>query len=197
MRADGSSRVLVVVPHPRYTGVLALDGMGIVPGSLVTWDMRAVRAERHLVLELAERVGQAIQHTRPAVVVLGAPAHERPDAARLRAALERELARRGVQAQPPASSETAQVLFAGCRDLGEARDRLLSWFVLPELERRARSGSSGDWYWRNVWHAAAIAVAVLIERRPLAAAALARPAALGEPAFSRLLRDRLSLLESP
>jgi len=172
-----SVRVLALVLHPGCSGHVVVDGYGVVPRS---FRMRRVSQHRvrYKARALRRLLTQIVRRFAPTRAVLGVSRRDdrasqalRAEASRVFDSLRLPFVIRGVHLGVSLVVRGAR----GDRPNTLAR-RLVEGFT-PELAPHLEQTEAVAWYHRAAWHSTALAIAELVERAPMAAAALARPGA--------------------
>ncbi|TAK32761.1 MAG: hypothetical protein EPO40_01665 [Myxococcaceae bacterium] len=172
-----SVRVLALVLHPGCSGHVVVDGYGVVPRS---FRMRRVSHHRvrYKARALRRLLTQIVRRFAPTRAVLGVSRRDdrasqalRTEASRVFDSLQLPFVVRGVHLG-------VALVVRGAR--GDRPNTLATRLVegfTPELAPHLEQTEAVAWYHRAAWHSTALAIAELVERAPMAAAALARPAA--------------------
>ncbi len=181
------ARVLCITLRAGSVGHAVLDGFGILDGAFFTsrFDHLAPRRRFNWLLQL---VRTSFARFHPTRVVLGLPESRHSEKRSLAKRLAQRLASLGVRVSIRRLRDAALILVAE-RRLGTAKElaaKLAEHFV-PELALMRDRSTRRAWYWRPAWFALAIALAVLVERHPRVAAALAQPSAFLLEPFRRAL----------
>ena len=91
------TRVLAVLPAPRFTGFAVLDGMGIASTGFASWNLRAARSDAERVLLLRKRLAAALSRFHPTVVVVGIRNWKSAAATEMQEAAEQIALRHGIR----------------------------------------------------------------------------------------------------
>ena len=183
------SRVLALVPAPRYAGHAVLDWTGLVDGSFATWNLKPGRADTEQIQLFLTRLHRSFRRYRPAVLVLGLPRFddERLHSIRQTAA---DLAKRYCVPVVTRRVDDARQLLIG-RMRGDRLDALVDRLArgfFPELAAVRTTGEARRYY-RHAFSAAAVALHELVVRAPLSAAVIARDDAFAMGRFSAALAE--------
>lgn len=178
-------------------GHAVLDGYGVPAHSFFTSRLdhlpRAARAAC-----IARLLARSCARFHPTRVVLGLPGPVRADRLALAERLRRTLRAHRIPVSTKRLRDGAALVVRRVRYrmAKELVDGLAQHFV-PELATRRPGAHRRAWYWRPAWYAVAVALAVLTEHHPFAAAALARPSAFRLPAFRAALTKSAARLTPP
>ena len=183
------ARILCITLRDGSVGHAVLDGFGVAERSFFTrrLDHLRPRARYHAIVRL---LCESCRRFRPGSIVIGLPVAPQPARVSLAARLARRVARLRVSVSVRHLRDAACLLVERVRVgmMGELIENLARHFV-PDLSVYLPRTRSSPQYWRAAWYALAIALAVLVERHPVTAAALAQPGAFQLQAF-RLALDR-------
>lgn len=188
------TRVLAVLPAPRFTGLAVLDGMGIVPGGFASWNLRSARNSTDRILVLRKRLDVALSRFRPTVVVVGIPNSRSATGAGMREAA-RQIA-------------LARDLPVVCRFVVESRKLLLGWprgnaqnALARQLVRGFfpglaawKKGVNSSRYRCHAFSALALALHELALRAPLSAAAISNAEGLNMSEWNAFLAEQARTL---
>lgn len=178
-----SPRVLCLTLRSGSVGHAVVDGFGVTPRSFFTSRFdHLVRRDR--LRAIVRLLLSSYQRFRPTYVVLGLPGRLHPERSRFAERLKQHLERLGITAIMKRLRDAAALFVARVRYRmsDELVNQLATHFVpdhVPGVPReRARAPHR-----RPAWYAVAVALAVLVEHHPRAAAALAQPSAFSIGTF--------------
>lgn len=175
-QAADRTRILALVLHRRYSGLVILDRSGLV--SFVTWNLRRFATDARCVAAVDRFLTRAVRQYRPAQVVLGIPSRDDRSGEKLRRAAMTACARLRTPCVVRDVDSARQLLGpTQTRGLRKLPERIVRGFF-PELADEAALGYERDRYRRGAWHAAALAIRELAERHPRSAFAVAGTDAL-------------------
>lgn len=183
------ARVLAVVPTPRFAGFAVIDSRGLAPNGFATWSLRITKTDEGRFRSFTRRILRSIRQYQPAVLVLGIPRFDSAKSRMLRevAASLASTCDVPVLVQPVAD---ARRLLLG-RNRGQFQcalaDRLTRGFF-PELAT-VRSDATSERYRCHAFEAVALGLCELVDRAPLAAAAVAKTEAFGMGNFNAAIEE--------
>lgn len=170
----GRHRILAFVLHRGVSGHAAVDGFGVVEGSVST--LRLGRRIDRDPLALARTVERCVRRFAPSLVVFSFERSARPVSCDLLAEAEALLRARGVPTVRRSASAARRLLLG---DQPNAKHFALATLVVeafaPELDVRLPRTSKDREHTRPMWGAVALAVQELVHQAPRAAVALLRP----------------------
>ena len=184
------TRVLAVLPAPRFTGVAVLDGTGIVPGGFASWNLRSSRTSADRTSVLRKRLVAAISRFRPTVVVVGTPTCQPAAAREMREAVQQIALARGLPVVERLVVESRKLLLG--RPGGSAQDALARQLIrgfFPALSAW-KKGANSSRYRRHAFSALALALHELALRAPLSAAAISNAEAYNVCGWNALLAEQ-------
>ena len=194
MPQEESSRIVALHIAPRFSGVVALDGFGVLEGGFRSWNGRMHRSIDRKARSLFLHVERLIRTHRPACIVLALTAFEAPSAFWLRKEI-RLLAAALIPALPVEECHVrdARILLLGrVRGRGDnALPRAIVRGFFPDLAQFVGKDRADQRYRNPAFEAAAVAIATLVVRKPLSAAALALPAAFDSRPLTETLAHAL------
>jgi hypothetical protein len=185
-------RVLCLTVRAGSVGHAVLDGFGVAEGSFFTsrLDHLAHASRFHALVRLLR---SSCRQYHPTQIVLGLTGRLCAERVALAERIARRVAHLGITVTVKRLRDAAEMLVDRVcyRMCDELVSRLSKHFV-PEVRPVVVHGDAQAWYWRPAWYALAIALADLLERHPLVAAALAQPSAFSLYPFREALRSALS-----
>jgi hypothetical protein len=184
------TRVLAVLPAPRFTGLAVLDGTGIVPGGFVSWNLRAAQNDAERILILRKRIGAALSRFRPTVVVVAIRNCKSAAAAEMRDAVEQIALVHGIPVVCRFVVEARKLLLG--RPGGSAQNALARQLVRGFFPGLAawKNGANSSRYRCHAFSALALALHELALRAPLSAAAISNVEALNVRAWNEFLAEQ-------
>ena len=184
------TRVLAVLPAPRFTGLAVVDGTGIVPGGFASWNLRAAKSEAERILILRKRLVSTLSRFRPTVVVVGIRNCMSATSAEMREVVEQIALAHGLPVVFRRVVESRRLLLG--RPGGDARNALARQVVcgfFPGLAAWRKGGNSSR-YRCHAFSALALALHELALRAPLSAAAISNAEALSVCAWNEFLAEQ-------
>ena len=184
------TRVLAVLPAPRFTGVAVLDGMGIVPGGFASWNLRGAKSEAERLLILRKRLVSALSRFRPTVVVFGIRNTKSAAAAEMRKTLEDVALAYRLPVVHRRVVESRKLLLG--RSGGDAKNALARQLVRGFFPRLAawKKGVNSSRYRCHAFSALALCLHELALRAPLFAAAISNAEALRVCGWNAFLAEQ-------
>jgi hypothetical protein len=184
------TRVLAVLPAPRFTGFAVLDGMGIVSGGFASWNLRAARSDAERILVLRKRLAAALSRFHPTVVVVGIRNWKSVAATEMQAAVEQVALRHDFPVVRRPVVDSRKLLLG--RPGGSAKNALAHQLVRGFFPRLAawKKGANSSRYRCHAFSALALCLRELALRAPLSAAAISNAEALSVSGWSAFLAEQ-------
>jgi hypothetical protein len=184
------TRVLAVLPAPRFTGLAVLDGMGIVPDGFASWNLRAAKTSTDRTLVLRKRLDAALSRFHPTVVVIGIRNCKSATAMEMREVVERIALAHGLPVVYRLVVEARKLLLG--RPGGNAQNALAQQLVrgfFPGLTAW-KNGANSSRYRCHAFSALALALHELALRAPLSAAAISNAEGLSMCDWNAFLAEQ-------
>lgn len=184
------TRVLAVLPAPRFTGLAVLDGTAIVPGGFASWNLRGAKSDGERILILRKRLVAALSRFHPSVVVVGIRNCKSVASAEMQEAVKQIALAHGLPVVCRLVVES-RILLLG-RSGGSAKNALAQQLVRGFFPGLAawKNGANSSRYRCHAFSALALALHELALRAPLSAAAISNAEALNVCAWNELLAER-------
>jgi hypothetical protein len=184
------TRVLAVLPAPRFTGVAVLDGMGIVSGGFASWNLRAAKTSTDRTMVLRERFVAVLSRFRPTVVVVGIRDTKSAAAAEMRKTLEGIALAHGLPVVYRRVVESRKLLLG--RPGGNVQNALARQLVRGFFPGLAawKNGANSSRYRCHAFSALALCLHEFALRAPLSAAAMSNAHALSVCSWSAFLAEQ-------
>lgn len=181
------ARILCITLRDGSVGHAVLDGFGVAEGSFFTRRLDHLRP-RSRYRAIVQLLCDSCRRFHPSSIILGLSWSPRAGLSNLAERLARRVARKRVFVSVRRLQRAARLLVEGAsaRAADKLIDLLAAHFV-PDLAPYVRRTRSSPQYRRAAWYALTIALAVLVERHPVDAAALAQPGAFRLPSFRAAL----------
>jgi hypothetical protein len=184
------TRVLAVLPAPRFTGVAALDGMGIVPGGFASWNLRSAKSDTERLRILRKRLVAALSHFNPTVVVVGIRNCKSAESVEMREVVKQIALARGLPVVCRLVVESRKLLLG--RPGGDVQNALARQLVrgfFPGLNAW-KKGSNSSRYRCHAFSALALCLHEFALRAPLSAATMSNAHALSVCSWSAFLAEQ-------
>lgn len=184
------TRVLAVLPAPRFAGLAVLDGIGIVPGGFASWNLRAAKSDADRTRILRRRLVAALLRFRPTVVVVGIRNCKSAAAAEMQRMAERVALAHGLPVVNRRVVESRMLLLG--RPGGSAQNALARQLVQGFFPGLAawRKGANSSRYRCHAFSALALCLHELALRAPLSAAAISMAEAFSMGGWSAILAEQ-------
>ena len=184
------TRVLAVLPAPRFTGFAVLDGMGIASAGFASWNLRAAKSDAECLSILRKRLVAALSRFRPTVVVVGIPNWKSAAATEMQEAVERVSIQHGLPVVRRRVVESRKLLLG--RPGGSAKNALAHQLVRGFFPRLAawKKGANSSRYRCHAFSALALCLHELALRAPLSAAAISNAEALSVSGWNAFLAEQ-------
>jgi hypothetical protein len=166
------TRVLAVLPVPRFTGLAVVDGTGIVPGGFLSWNLRASKTGAERLVVLRKKLLDVLSRFRPTVVVIGIRDCKSVAATEMREAVQQIALAHGLAVVHRRVVESRRLLLG--RPGGDVKNALARELVRGFFPGLAtwKKGSNSSRYRCHAFSALALCLHELALRAPLSAAAI-------------------------
>jgi hypothetical protein len=184
------TRVLAVLPAPRFAGLAVLDGIGIVPGGFASWNLRAAKSDADRTLILRKRLVAALSRFHPTVVVVGIRDCKSATATEMREVVQQIALAHGLPVVHRRVVESRKLILG--RPGGSVQNALARQIVRGFFPGLAawKQGANSSRYRCHAFSALALCLHELALRVPLSAAAISMAEAFSMGGWSAFLAEQ-------
>ena len=184
------TRVLAVLPAPRFAGLAVLDGIGIVPGGFASWNLRAAKSDADRTLILRKRLVAALSRFHPTVVVVGIRDCKSATATEMREVVQQIALAHGLPVVHRRVVESRKLILG--RPGGSVQNALARQIVRGFFPGLAawKKGANSSRYRCHAFSALALCLHELALRAPLSAAAISMAEAFSMGGWSAFLAEQ-------